>query len=347
MQITGILMLGKEKHMDVPYITMQETKAHMPAIGVGTFGSDHVSNEDMAKSVKIALDLGYRNIDCARVYGNEKEIGEVLASYPVKREDLWITSKLWNDMHGKKNVAISVRQSLSDLQLDYLDLYLVHWPFPNFHPPKCDVESRSNDARPYIHEEFMETWQAMEQLVDEGLVRHIGTSNMTKAKLELLLASCRIRPAAQEMELHPCFQQKELVSYVKEQNIIPIGFCPLGSPNRPERDMTEGDAVDMQHPIVVSLAKAHNCHPANICLKWANAQGIVPIPQSTKERNLKSNLESILDDPLTKEEMTLLNEADCNSRLVKGQVFLWKEAKSWTELWDEDGTIACPAHYRK
>lgn len=332
--------------MNIPYITVQQTGARMPAIGVGTFGSDHVSNTAMAKSVELALALGYRNIDCARVYANEKEIGDVIKKSGIPREELWLTSKLWNDMHGKKNVGISVRETLKDLQTEYLDLYLVHWPFPNFHPPMCDVSSRSPDARPYIHEEYMETWSAMEDLVDQGLVKHIGTSNMSQAKLELLLADCRIRPIANEMELHPCFQQPELLSYVKSEQLIPIGFSPLGSPNRPERDTTESDASDMQHPVVVSLAEKYNVHPAAICLKWAHAEGIVPIPQSTKERNLKSNLESIVSNPLSKDDLALLKEIDCNSRLIKGQVFLWEGADDWQDLWDEDGIIRIPERYR-
>ena len=143
--------------MDIPTMSIKATGAKIPAIGVGTFGSDHVSNEDMAQSVQTALRLGYRNIDCASVYGNEKEIGKVLRDFPVDREELWITSKLWNDMHGKGNVIASCKQSLKDLGLEYLDLYLVHWPFPNYHPPKCDVNSRSEHARPYIKEEFMKT----------------------------------------------------------------------------------------------------------------------------------------------------------------------------------------------
>lgn len=328
-------------------ITIPGTKAEMPVIGVGTFGSDHVSAAEMAQAVKLALDIGYRNIDCASVYANEKEIGEVLHASTISRNELWITSKVWNDMHGRRNVITSAKRSLSDLRLEYLDLYLVHWPFPNYHPPKCDVSSRSPDARPYIHEEFMETWQAMEELVKEGLVRHIGTSNVTVPKLELLLASCSIRPSVNEMELHPCFQQTAFRSYLAQQNIIPIGYSPLGSPNRPERDTTAEDVVDMENPIVVELAKKHNCHPAAICLKWARGNGIVPIPQSTKERNLRSNLQSVLTEPLTAEELALLNGAECNNRLIKGQVFLWNEADSWHDLWDEDGTIPCPKSYCK
>ena len=328
-------------------ITIPGTKAEMPVIGVGTFGSDHVSASEMAQAVKLALDIGYRNIDCASVYANEREIGEVLHASTISRKELWITSKVWNDMHGRKNVITSAKQSLSNLRLEYLDLYLVHWPFPNYHPPKCDVSSRSPDARPYIHEEFMETWQAMEELVKEGLVRHIGTSNVTIPKLELLLASCSIRPSVNEMELHPCFGQREFRSYLAQQNIIPIGYSPLGSPNRPERDTTAEDVVDMENPIVVELAKKHNCHPAAICLKWARGNGIVPIPQSTKERNLRSNLQSVLTEPLTAEELALLDGAECNNRLIKGQVFLWNEADSWHDLWDEDGTIPCPKSYCK
>lgn len=327
-------------------ITITSTQAKLPVIGVGTFGSDHVSSEEMAHSVELALQIGYRNIDCASVYGNEREIGNVLKNSGIGRSDLWITSKVWNDSHGRKRVKESVKRSLRDLQLDYLDLYLVHWPFPNYHPPMCDVSSRSPDARPYIHEEYMETWSAMEDLVRDGLVRHIGTSNMSKAKLQLVLASCSIRPTVNEMELHPCFQQPQMLSFVKEQGIIPIGYSPLGSPHRPERDMTDEDVVDMEHPLVVELAKKHNCHPAAICLKWARGNGIVPIPQSTKERNLRSNFESIQNDPLTDEELALLREADCNNRLIKGQVFLWEEAESWHDLWDENGTIACPDRYK-
>ena len=135
----------------------------------------------------------------------------------LRREELWITSKLWNDKHGEDDVIPSCRKSLADLQCGYLDMYLVHWPFPNFHPPGCTVESRSPDAKPYIHENFMKTWRQMEKLVDLGLVRHIGTSNMTIPKLELLLRDARIKPAVNEMELHPHFQQPELFDFVRAQ----------------------------------------------------------------------------------------------------------------------------------
>ena len=316
------------------------TGATIPAIGMGTFGSDHIDHEVMAQAVRTALKIGYRNIDCASVYGNEKEIGAVLGASGIARNELWITSKVWNDSHGKANVIKSAKQSLVDLGLDYLDLYLVHWPFPNYHPPHCSVDSRSPDARPFILDQFMDTWAGMEALVKEGVVRHVGTSNMTEAKLKLVLPQCTVRPLFNEMELHPTFQQRDFVSYIKGEGIIPIGFSPLGSPNRPERDKTEEDLVDMEHPIVVQIAKRHNVHPATICLKWAHQNGIIPIPLSTKERNLQSNFEAIVSDPLTDEELLLLRDVESNNRLIKGQVFLWEGATGWQDLWDEDGIIA-------
>lgn len=316
------------------------TGATIPAIGMGTFGSDHIAHEVMAHAVKTALAIGYRNIDCASVYGNEREIGLVLAQSGVARDELWITSKVWNDSHGMANVIKSAKQSLLDLGLEYLDLYLVHWPFPNYHPPHCDVDSRSPNARPFILDEFMDTWAGMEALVKEGIVRHIGTSNMTEAKLKLVLPHCTTRPLFNEMELHPTFQQRDFISYIKGEGIIPIGFSPLGSPNRPERDKTEEDLVDMEHPIVVQIATQHGVHPATICLKWAHQNGIIPIPLSTKERNLRSNFEAIQSDPLTDEELALLCDVESNNRLIKGQVFLWEGARGWQDLWDEDGIIA-------
>jgi alcohol dehydrogenase (NADP+) len=155
----------KEKQINPNLIPSKRlnTERKIPSIGFGTFGSDSVPAETVAETVENAIYAGYRHIDCASVYRNEKNIGYVLKKIFVegflKREDLWITSKVWNDMHN--NVAESCGQSLKDLKIDYLDLYLVHWPFPNYHPPKCDVTSRSPNAKPYIHENYMKTWRQM------------------------------------------------------------------------------------------------------------------------------------------------------------------------------------------
>jgi alcohol dehydrogenase (NADP+) len=317
----------------------------MPAIGLGTFGSDHVSPEEVAEAVKSAAAVGYRHFDCASVYGNEARVGlalqEVLGA-GVRRDQLWVTSKLWNDKHGESDVIPSAQRSLADLQLDYLDLYLVHWPFPNYHAPGCDVHARNPDARPYIHESFMKTWRKMEELVDLGLVRHIGTSNMTIPKLRLLLRDARIKPAVNEMELHPHFQQPELFQFVLEHGIQPIGFSPLGSPNRPDRDRTAEDTDPLTDPVIVAIAAKHGVHPAVVCLKWAVQRGQTPIPFSTNRRNYSSNLRGVTGNPLTEDEMRQIGLLDRNCRLIKGQVFLWKEGQSWEALWDPDGEITPP-----
>lgn len=325
----------------IPFRTLH-SGAKMPAIGLGTYGSDHVSHENVAKAILRAGRMGYRHFDCASVYGNEDYIGEAikrLIGEGIPREELWITSKLWNDKHAQSDVIPSCQQSLKDLGLDYLDLYLVHWPFPNFHPPKCEVSSRSPDAKPYIHEKFMETWAEMEKLVDMGLVKAIGTSNVTIPKLELILKDARIRPAVNEMELHPHFQQSELFEYVVSKGIIPVGYSPVGSPARPERDRTEDDTVDIEDLVIVEIAKNHGIHPATLCVKWAVQRGQVPIPFSTTPRNYYANLKSLLTDPLTDEEMQAIAGIDNNCRLIKGQVFLWEGAQGWEDLWDLDGRI--------
>jgi diketogulonate reductase-like aldo/keto reductase len=325
----------------LPYRTVY-TGARIPAIGLGTFGSDRFSGEVIAESVKTAVSVGYRHIDCAAVYGNEHLVGQSLRdamAAGVKREDLWITSKLWNDKHGEQDVIPACEKSLRDLQLDYLDLYLIHWPFPNYHAPHVDVSSRDPNARPYIHENYMKTWRQLELLVDRGLVRHIGCSNMTIPKLKLLLRDARIKPACIEMELHPHFQQPELFKHVVDNGIVPIGYSPIGSPRRPDRDRTADDTVDIEDPVIVRIARRLNVHPAYVCVAWAVQHGHVPIPFSVKREQILSNLHAAVSAPLTDVEMREIAGIDKNCRLIKGQVFLWKENQSWEDLWDIHGEI--------
>ena len=322
---------------------MLYTGAAMPAIGMGTFGSDHVTPAQIATAVKGAAVAGYRHFDCASVYSNEAEVGaslEAIQQGGVKREELWITSKLWNDKHAEDDVIASCRKSLTDLRLEYLDLYLIHWPFPNFHPPGCDVTSRSTDAKPYVHDSFMRTWRKMEQLVDLGLVRHIGTSNMTIPKLKLVLRDARIKPAVNEMELHPHFQQPELFQFVVDHGIQAIGYSPIGSPGRPARDRTPDDTSPTEDPVILNIAQRHGLHPAVVCIKWAVQRGQTPIPFSIN--NYAANLAGVVEAPLTDDEMREIAAIDRNCRLIKGQVFLWKEGQIWEDLWDIHGEVTPP-----
>lgn len=328
----------------VPYKTVY-TGAKIPVVGLGTFGSDRYNGEVIAEAVKDAITLGYRHIDCAAVYGNENLIGQSLREVQaqgLKREELWITSKLWNDMHDESKVIAACEKSLKDLQLDYLDLYLIHWPFPNFHAPGVDVSSRDPHAKPYIHENYMKTWRQLEKLVERGLVKHIGTSNMTIPKLKLLLRDAAIKPVCNEMEIHPHFQQQELFQFVIDNGMVAIGFSPIGSPARPDRDRTKDDTVDIEDPVIVEIARRHGVHPAVVCVKWAVQRGQVPIPFSTRRSSYLSNLQAVVSDPLTDEEMHAIAKIDKNCRLIKGQVFLWKDGQTWEDLWDLNGEITPP-----
>ena len=222
------------------------TGEEIPSVGLGTFGSDKYTPEQVSDAVYHAILSGYRLIDCASVYQNEDRIGEVirkvLKETDIRREELFITSKVWNDMH--REVFHSCEKSLRDLQLEQIDLYFVHWPFPNYHAPGCSGDSRNPDSRPFSIDEFMDTWRQCEELVEKGMVRYIGMSNMTIPKLETVLPLCKIKPAALEMECHPGFQQPELFDYALKHGIQPIGYCPIGSPSRPERDRTSEDVAE-------------------------------------------------------------------------------------------------------
>ncbi|MDO4273495.1 MAG: aldo/keto reductase [Eubacteriales bacterium] len=313
----------------------------IPGIGMGTFGSDRFSAEEVSAAVAGAIRCGYRMFDCAACYGNEEQIGEVFkAAFDegvVERKELYIMTKVWNDMHER--VEESCRKSIADLKCDYIDLFFIHWPFPNYHAPHCDVDSRNPDSRPFSVDEFVNTYRQCEELVEKGLVRHIGISNMTIPKLEAVLPLLKIKPAACEMEFHPCFQQQEIFDYLNEHGIQPIGYMPLGSPKRPERDMMPEDIADLEMPEMQEIAKAHGVHPALIALKWASQRGQIPIPFSIHEKNYISNLKCLTEDPLTQEEMAKIATLERGNRLVKGQVFLWEGANDWHDLWDEDGVI--------
>ena len=313
----------------------------MPAVGLGTFGSDKYDASTVAKAVIEGYDLGYRHFDCAEVYGNEKEIGasfQTILGSGANREDIWVTSKVWNNHH--RDAVSACENSLRNLGLEYLDLYLIHWPFANHHEQGVAVESRDPHAKPYDHDGYMKTWAQLESLVARGLVRNIGTSNMTIPKLAGVIRDASIKPAANEMEIHPHFQQPELFDYVFANGIVPIGYSPIGSPSRPERDRTAEDTVDVEDPVIVRIANRLGVHPAVVCVKWQIQRGSVPIPFSVKGPQMLATLQGVIGEPLTDSDMTAISGIDRGCRLIKGQVFLWPNANDWEDLWDVEGIIS-------
>jgi alcohol dehydrogenase (NADP+) len=217
----------------VPQVSLASGEK-IPGIGMGTFGSDKYSPASVAAAVSGAIRYGYRAFDCASVYGNEDLIGgvfeEAFTGGAVRREELFITSKLWNNMHGRGDVLLSLAKTLRDLRLDQVDAYLVHWPIPNYHAPGCDGDARNPDSTPFSAGAFLAVWAQMEKIADMGLAEYIGMSNMTIPKLEAVLPRCAIQPALIEMELHPGFQQPELFEYCVKRGIVVVGYCPIGSP---------------------------------------------------------------------------------------------------------------------
>ena len=298
----------------------------IPMIGLGTCGDGNCSPEQVSEAVYGAIEAGYRLMDCAAIHGNEDKIGDVferiLDEGNITREELFVTSKVSNDMYSKGDVLLSCAKTLRDLKLDYLDMYFMHWPF-----------AKNN---PFEKDEFIAVWRQMEKLMYMGLVHNIGMSNMTIYKLEAILPHCRIRPAALQMELHPAFQQPELFDYCLDRFIQPIGICPVGSTNHPDVTKTDDDISATEMLEVIEIAAHHNTSPEIICLKWAAQRGQIPIPFSVNQEELTSYLRCIDEAPLSDEELDRIDAADKNCRLIKGQEMLWEDADDWREIWDEE-----------
>ncbi|KAF7563380.1 hypothetical protein G7046_g736 [Stylonectria norvegica] len=256
----------------------------IPVVGLGTWQS---GPNEVAKAVKIALDVGYRHIDAAAVYGNEAEVGEGIRASGVPRSEIFITSKLWNTHHAKDDVEIALDRTLEDLETDYVDLYLIHWPVAFEKPSSQDERFPVNPATEAIHVidiPTLETWKAMEALVKKGKIRTIGVSNFTRKKVEELLAKAEIKPAVNQIEAHPYLQQPELLDWLKSQDIVIEAYSPLGNNiyNLPR-------GVD--DPTVVEIAKALGKQSAQVLVQWAVQRGTVVLPKSVTPERIAKNFE--------------------------------------------------------
>lgn len=304
----------------------------LPALGLGTWKSPSGKVYD---AVLEAIKIGYRHIDCAYIYGNEREIGEALQKAIkdgiVKREDLFITSKLWNNSHHKNDVRPALKQTLADLQLDYLDLYLIHWPVaqkPDVVQPKSEKDFLSQEEAP-----VEDTWKAMKQLKEEGLAKHIGVANFSIENLKRIMKHSDTTPEVNQVELHPHLLQEELVKFCKENKIIVTGYSPLGSKDRSSSMKKEDEPDLFELDSVKSVAQKHNKTAPQILLAWALNRGVSVIPKSTSKEHIKANFEAA-DIELSKEEMESINKEDKNYRFVDGS-FWTKEGSPYKReyLW--------------
>ncbi len=341
----------------------------MPQAAMGTFHSDNPDLFDaMDEIVAEAIRLGYRHIDCATAYQNEEVVGKGIAKAIqdgiVKRDELFVLSKLWNKHMQPEAVIPACEDSLRKLGLEALDMYVVHWPWPNFHEPGASGDAVNEHAVPYIHEEFMKIWDKMTELKRSGKVKNIGTSNQTRKTMELLLRDTNDfnRPLYNQMELHPLFQQQELVRFFIENNVVPSGYMSLGSPRRPGRDRFPEHQNDMQHPVIQKIAEENNITPAMVCLAWAHQREnyrVGYVSMAERSEWIKSNLEAATKNMLSKEQFVAIDgdgsEAhpgiNTNNRLIWGQVFFWTEARLLGHvrdvLWNDTQVFETRADYQK
>lgn len=264
---------------------------NMPLIGFGTW---NLNNNETGDAVKVAIDAGYRHFDCAPIYGNEIEVGNALKakmdSGEVNRQDLFIISKLWNTMHAISDVRPAVEKTLTDLQLDYLDLYLMHFPIAFCKAETGVIEPRNSDGSiQYADTHYLETWRGMEELVRAGLVKAIGVSNFNSKQLSDILNHCTIAPSVNQVECHPYHNQQQLYEFCKQRDIVLTAYGPLGSKDRPWAEPNEVGVLD--DPIVTELANKYNKSPAQIVLRYQAQRGIVSIPKSVTPTRIRDNLQ--------------------------------------------------------
>ena len=302
--------------------THNNSVLHMPSVGLGLWKVDPLSAGEL---VYEAISVGYRHLDSACDYGNEAEVGKgierVLASNVCHREDLWITSKLWNTFHEPKYVRPAVERTLRDLQVDYLDSYLIHFPISlayvapeTRYPPGWFFEPDApNPSMQSIKVPVAETWGAMEELVDAGLVRTIGVCNFGISLLRDLQAGARIQPSSLQVEMHPRLTQEKLLRFCNQENIAVTAFSPLGAPSYVPLGMAKETDSLLINQDILKIADVVQRTPAQVLLRWGVQHGTAVVPKTSQPKRLKENI-SLFDFSLSEEQMLIIDGLNKNHR---------------------------------
>eukprot|EP01084_Bolivina_argentea_P105350 188633_1 len=329
-----IIYVNPTNPLDGYEIVNCRRKPSIPTLGFGTWGCDYFTPEAIAKGVDIALKTGYKHIDCARVYANEKEIGNVLSDNLtngiITRDELFITSKLFNNEHAPPDGAPlrALETTLKDLKLEYLDAFLIHWPFRNsiHHPPLA-----------YNLDTWFFTYKLIHELMLQGMCRSIGICNATVTKMKALLKLCEKynvgKPGLLQVEMHPYLQQDNILQYCENEDIIVTACMPLGSPERPARFRREDDPVLMGDPELNKIAQEIGKSVAQVIIRWHLQRGVVCIPKATEEWMIQENFDT-LNFQLSQQHMERIDALDKHFRFARGEVFRWKEDQTWEELFD-------------
>jgi alcohol dehydrogenase (NADP+) len=302
------------------------------AIGLGTWKA---KGNEVKQAVKEALYAGYRHIDTAAVYGNESEIGEALsevfAEGTILREDVRITSKLWNNAHRESHVIPALLDSLKKLKLDYLDLYLIHWPVA--FKSEVGFPSTTSDYLSLEEVPIIETWRKMEEAKQNGMVRHIGVSNFSEEKLKDLLSKASIQPEMNQVELHPLLQQNDLLEFCNAHSIFLTAYSPLGSGDRSSEMKGNDEPNLMELQEINELAKKHNRTAAQILIAWHLQRGTAVIPKSTSKEHIIANFKAA-DIALDSDDMAIIARLDKNYRFITGEFFKAPE-KGYENIYNE------------
>lgn len=327
----------KYNFVQMPYAKLQNGN-FIPMIGLGTYKS-----QDIGGAVEASMRAGYRHIDCASHYHNENLIGEaiqkVLKEGVIKREELFVNSKLWNDDHRADLVEPALKATLKDLGLDYIDMFLVHWPFTAYEE---DGDGHKRGDLRHTREltpTFKETWQAMEKLVDNGLAKNIGVSNMSIKKLKDVLSYARIVPAVNQVEVHPYFRNQELIEFCASNGVHVTAYSSLGTPSSAGHLVKKSAPNPSHDPIIREIGKKRNRIAQEVIIRWGVQHGTSVLVKSGTPKHIRSNIDNTTNWALTDEEYKAITGIKHQLRLLDGYPWLHPDGpySTFDELWDDGG----------